>query len=516
MILGGGGLEFYNLALGGSTALQNLYEIIRHKELLKNTELIITESNVNELHEVFVHCDLSISNIYRDICWLYKHLASLNKKILVLYLAEYFIKDNSPHNTINYIHKKLCLEYGLNFVDMRKYFEKHHLEEFGRRFDGGIHQFEFIMRELGKNIIQSIQNFKLPKTDFCNDNPSFKICTPKDMKIICGELIKTNMKNSMYDEDIYRINSNTRLKFTQQFNNCTLLGIHSWNNASQWKEKFNPPANWNECLYIYSSLAFYNKIQTITKEASFLKQFINLNLNFKIDYPTFIGINKNNSSFKEKNVHVITWSDKSKQINFCDIIAFFLAKNDGNFHQEQIDFNALAEKDTQIPKEYNFDHLIPPIELYKEIIDEYCIRTDPIKLTPLQNQINELKRFNENLNLAKARVHKHLAYKLGLALIISSKSLLGYLRMPFILSYTKAQHSFELKKYQNAIAKNPNLKLPPLENYPDYKEALQEKQCLTYKLGLALMQADKTWYKGGYVKFYFESKRLKREFKNKV
>ena len=184
--------------------------------------------------------------------------------------------------------------------------------------------------------------------------------------------------------------------------------------------------------------------------------------------------------------------------------------------KKQIDFNALAEKDIQIPKEYNFDYLIPPIELYKEIIDEYCIRIDPIKLTPLQNQINELKRFNENLNLAKARVHKHLAYKLGLALIISSKSLLGYLRMSFILSYTKAQHNFELKKYQNAIAKNPNLKLPPLENYPDYKEALQEKQYLTYKLGFALMQADKTWYKGGYVKFYFESKRLKREFENKV
>ncbi|WP_251820513.1 hypothetical protein [Campylobacter jejuni] len=39
--------------------------------------------------------------------------------------------------------------------------------------------------------------------------------------------------------------------------------------------------------------------------------------------------------------------------------------------------------------------------------------------------------------------------------------------------------------------------LPPLESYPDYKEALKEKECFTYKLGQALIQANKTWYGGG-------------------
>ena len=29
------------------------------------------------------------------------------------------------------------------------------------------------------------------------------------------------------------------------------------------------------------------------------------------------------------------------------------------------------------------------------------------------------------------------------------------------------------------------------------------------------MKADKSWYKGGYIKFYFESKRLKKEFKER-
>ncbi|WP_270978195.1 hypothetical protein [Campylobacter helveticus] len=48
-----------------------------------------------------------------------------------------------------------------------------------------------------------------------------------------------------------------------------------------------------------------------------------------------------------------------------------------------------------------------------------------------------------------------------------------------------------------------NAVLPPLESYPDYEEGLREKQCFTYKLGQALMDAHKKWYLGGYIKFYF-------------
>ena len=116
---------------------------------------------------------------------------------------------------------------------------------------------------------------------------------------------------------------------------------------------------------------------------------------------------------------------------------------------------------------------------------------------------------------AKQRIHNHLSYKLGKAMIENSKSILGYIRMPYVLSYIKEQHNQEQKQYQEQIKKNPNLKLPKLESYKDYKETLKEKECFTYKLGEALMKADKTWYKGGYVKLWFEAKRLKREYREK-
>ncbi|EPM6358512.1 hypothetical protein ACTN5O_001285 [Campylobacter jejuni] len=98
---------------------------------------------------------------------------------------------------------------------------------------------------------------------------------------------------------------------------------------------------------------------------------------------------------------------------------------------------------------------------------------------------------------AKSRIQNQLSYKLGQAMIVNSKSFLGYIRMPFVLSYIKDKHKQEQKIYQEKIKKDPSLKLPPLEDYPDYQEALKLKNHLYYKLGQALIQANKTWYGGG-------------------
>ncbi|WP_144653739.1 capsular polysaccharide synthesis protein [Campylobacter coli] len=123
-------------------------------------------------------------------------------------------------------------------------------------------------------------------------------------------------------------------------------------------------------------------------------------------------------------------------------------------------------------------------------------------------QANPLS-FQIKYGTAKQRIQNHLSYKLGQAMIINSKSILGYIRMPFVLSYIKDKQKQEQKIYQEKIKKDPSLKLPPLESYPDYKEALKEKECFTYKLGEALIRANKTWYKGGYVKLLFEIGKLK-------
>ncbi|EFP6746702.1 hypothetical protein H1A77_001585, partial [Campylobacter jejuni] len=102
---------------------------------------------------------------------------------------------------------------------------------------------------------------------------------------------------------------------------------------------------------------------------------------------------------------------------------------------------------------------------------------------------------------AKIRIQNQLSYKLGQALIINSKSVLGFLSLPFIILSIVISHKQEQKAYKFKVKKNPNLALPPLETYPDYNEALKEKECFTYKLGEEFIKASKNWYGGGISSF---------------
>ena len=125
-------------------------------------------------------------------------------------------------------------------------------------------------------------------------------------------------------------------------------------------------------------------------------------------------------------------------------------------------------------------------------------------------QINQLT-FQTKYSTAKARIQSQLSYKLGQTMIINSKSILGIISMPIYLLSTLISYKQEQKIYQEKIKKDPSLILPPLQNYPDFQEALKEKQCLTYKLGQALIKASNNWYGGGYIKLWFELYKIKRK-----
>ncbi|HFN3419336.1 TPA: hypothetical protein ACHDQD_001553, partial [Campylobacter jejuni] len=84
-----------------------------------------------------------------------------------------------------------------------------------------------------------------------------------------------------------------------------------------------------------------------------------------------------------------------------------------------------------------------------------------------------------------------LSYKLGDVMIRNYLNPVSFLKLPFLLYITK-------KKY---IKKN----LVPNSNV----------NILKYKLGQALIKAHKNWYKGGYIKFWFDLHKLKKEYKNK-
>ncbi|MCW1361051.1 alpha-2,3-sialyltransferase, partial [Campylobacter jejuni] len=67
------------------------------------------------------------------------------------------------------------------------------------------------------------------------------------------------------------------------------------------------------------------------------------------------------------------------------------------------------------------------------------------------------------------------------------------------------------KNHKNLAKNNANL-----EDFSDHEKALKYKNHLSYKLGNALIKAHKTWYKCGYLKFYFDIKKIKKEFNSSL
>lgn len=80
-----------------------------------------------------------------------------------------------------------------------------------------------------------------------------------------------------------------------------------------------------------------------------------------------------------------------------------------------------------------------------------------------------------------------------------------------VLKEQLAQKEQELINMKDKFDKQ-NTNISILEN--NYQKALNTKNHLSYKLGQALIKANKNWYKGGYIKFIFEAIKIKNEHKN--
>ncbi|WP_270985235.1 hypothetical protein [Campylobacter upsaliensis] len=84
-------------------------------------------------------------------------------------------------------------------------------------------------------------------------------------------------------------------------------------------------------------------------------------------------------------------------------------------------------------------------------------------------------------------VKQHLSYKLGQAMIECSKSLFGYVCLPYVLYYIKSTHKKE--------------NLETTQQFLDYEEAQNIKNHLSYKLGQGLLQRTRGGG-GDYAKLY--------------
>ncbi|WP_257841563.1 hypothetical protein [Campylobacter sp. 113] len=539
--------KVYSFSYASVTPLSHVYNLLRERNqnIIKEADLIILNignigfKNNNEAFKKY-----SLFSYY----YIYKILSNLQKKVLVIIWYEGVLSTNRYTN----FHKMQCEKYGFNLINTYDFCLKENLLNFYKQIQDFLHPMSYNYGKMAQKIIQNIKYFKEPKKQIKSFKiPSFVVLDLDDFMDVQNNTF-CNARTYLYRENVLKIENDIReINFPKQCFGMKIVGVHTWNECFTSKNFFsnivfeNHEIKCSIMSFSWESFRFFD-FDFIIDENVKIHNIIDEN----VKRPKYDEYNKNFENNKQAGV-----------------IGFLLLPLNENM--EKIDF---IEKDVVLSKEYDFTYLCNYLKDFKIIIEQYNQRMDPIKLVPLQNQIkekdniistlnqektmlqNELNsfpikkqnleiknleqdlknkelqsfvlkkelgnKFVKNINInyidknsAKSRIQNHLSYKLGQALITNSKSILGYIRMPFVLSYIKDKHKFEQKAYEEKIKDNPNLALPPLETYPDYNEALKEKECFTYKLGEALMQANKNWYGGGYIKFIFKDvPRLKREF----
>ncbi len=150
--------------------------------------------------------------------------------------------------------------------------------------------------------------------------------------------------------------------------------------------------------------------------------------------------------------------------------------NDFSHYYNSESYSIVAEiyRDDFILFDYDLD--------YEEYIYGREIDTMRHKLDSKNSEITNLrlKEYEKNIEIRNLKgsaidiVHDDLEYKLGEAMMQYSNNIFDSLKLPFILSYIIHKHLKDKEFKKQSIN---------LESYPDYREALKEKDGLIYKIG---------------------------------
>ncbi|MFB1640331.1 hypothetical protein ABZN45_07140 [Campylobacter sp. MRC_CM3] len=174
------------------------------------------------------------------------------------------------------------------------------------------------------------------------------------------------------------------------------------------------------------------------------------------------------------------------------------------------DLDDLYKKILKLNQEKLFlEEKLNSIPLKKQNMEIICLEQDieikKLKLYQLQrkikkNKLMQPKDYIINSNSAKFVIYNHLSYKIG-KVLIKYNSIVGYIKLPFILSAIVIAHKILKFEYNKKDFKT----------YIDYKEATKEKNSFTYRLGESFLKACKAWYKGGLIIFLFKINKLKKD-----
>ncbi|HEB9355299.1 TPA: hypothetical protein RZK44_001649, partial [Campylobacter coli] len=368
-------INLYNLSIGGTDSVHKIYELKRKKNecLLHKADLIIVEVNIMDVTMSVCYKNLDFKMV-KYINYLYEQLYLLKKKILILLLFDLRCINDNKNQSANFImqwHKQLASFYDFNLIDFHQRMIDTNCFKFYTTFLDPYHLLATIMYQLGKNISENLKYFKFSERKLnLQINTIFKVLNPFDL--VSHPSLKY-IKDLIYNDKYIEISDKDLISFPKQYIGYKILGVHTF---LPLKKRVLP--TWQSMCENYFSMIFKNSKKEIVKSFRSYNNFDWLYDDFIIDSNTIVMYNKDNLPLTEISYETAMVDNLPNTSHRACIVNFLLIKNDLNFIQVKNHF-------CNIDHEKDFSYLIPPINTYRDIIEEYMLKTNnTIKMSLLK------------------------------------------------------------------------------------------------------------------------------------
>ncbi len=179
------------LALGVSSSIQNIHALVKNKDDVDACDIIVTESNVNDFHNINI-IKLDKNLVFDNIASLYDELYRTGKTVVSVIIPVRINPNNVQSLTlfdeVNTLHRKLCKKYGFYLVDIQDDFSdlisdesnakiimkdtRHPLDSF--MYMLGVNLREFLETKVQHSSRTSVESNFFTKDDFPHSEKSTK------------------------------------------------------------------------------------------------------------------------------------------------------------------------------------------------------------------------------------------------------------------------------------------------------------------------------------------------------
>lgn len=162
------GGELLSYASFGASSLQNYIELLNNEENVKDADLIISQTSMNDFHHnIASRYQLPLEMLFKEMCVYYSKLYELRKKVLVLIVNR--THKAEKHTYVSNMHRFFADMFGFNVIDLERHYKaelystiynKYQTETFSK---DPSHEFRGILYHLVYRAIENFDKLMMPK-----------------------------------------------------------------------------------------------------------------------------------------------------------------------------------------------------------------------------------------------------------------------------------------------------------------------------------------------------------------